>query len=115
MISTMSPSLHFGMRHLGLAAACSSWPAYVDGIGNVKIALSVRPYYCCIHMQTFRTVGWLFNLRLNGKLYEDKMLRLYTFTIFCGINIPRISLNMPPIGLIHTLWGRCRPSVKWII
>ena len=43
------------------------FPASVDGMKR-KIARSGRSFYCCIHMQTFRTVCLLRNLSLDGKL-----------------------------------------------
>ena len=42
MNSTVSPSCYFGMNHQGFDAARLTWPAYADGIENVKIGLSQK-------------------------------------------------------------------------
>ena len=56
--SSVSPSCDF--RSITKASA---WT-----VGNVKIARSVRSYYCYIHMTTFHIVWLLRNLSLGGKL-----------------------------------------------
>ena len=44
-------------------------PSNMLTVGNVKIVIFERSCYCCIHMQTFRTVWLLRNLHfLDGKL-----------------------------------------------
>ena len=62
----MSPSCH-------CACIINAWPVTSQctrrssTLGNVKIAVS-ELRYCCIHMQTFRTVWFLCNLNLMFRL-----------------------------------------------
>ena len=49
----------------------------------MEIALFEWPYYCCIHMQTFRSVQFRCYVVLMANCVSEmtKMLRLYKFTI----------------------------------
>ena len=73
--------LRLSQHHQGFCAA----KLHTSTVGNVKIARSERSYYCYIHMPTFRIVWLLRNLSLGGNLClrDEKMLRLYKFTIPC--------------------------------
>ena len=62
------------MRHRCLAA---TWPAYVDGIGNVKIHLSVKPLSHRIVRLLDRTIGcYLANVRPIGNVCYDRQVFL---------------------------------------
>ena len=57
-----------------LACVTEAWPLtsqrvrHTSTVGNVTISIDEWPYYCCIHMPTFRIVWLLRSLNLGSKL-----------------------------------------------